>query len=30
MAEKLPNMMMAALNMVASETKEVEKEYADK
>ena len=30
MIEKMPNMLMAALNLVHSETKEIEKEYADK
>lgn len=30
MAIKVPNMMVAALSLIKSETAEVEKEYADK
>lgn len=30
MATKMPNMMMAALALVKSESKEIEKEYADR
>lgn len=30
MAARMPNMMIAALSLIKSETTEVEKEYADK